>query len=329
MRNFKNTCFLGCCLLLIHCLHAQTPEVARVQKLGNDIQFYQTDGRQWAISKSGDTVFQGNYDHCLPQFCYLNKRCYLGVKKDGKAGLIDLQKNVIVPFEFDKVEYTGGYDNFVQVWLPDGRCGIWNLQGREVLPPAYFSIAKKERGYFKVQDFKTKKYGLVDSLGQIRMPLEYDGCDVALSPGIWYMASKNMLYALFDQSGKQLSEFRYLNFHCNPYSNDMLFAQKTGRVYDVLDKNGAVLPILPVEDFIFFNKVVAVGRNHTWAYLLPDGRPLTEFQYESVERVFSDFKARKLEKDLGVAAPDLVVGVATRNGKKYAITLAGKEILIP
>ncbi len=329
MKNFKNKCLLGCCLLLVHCLHAQMPGIIQLQKIDDNIQFFQTDGRQWAVAKSGDTVFQGNYDQCLPQFCYLNKRCYLSVQKDGKAGLIDLQKNVIVPFQFNKVEYTGGYDNFVLVWSPDGRCGIWNLQGREVIPPTYYSIVKKERGYFKVQDFDTQKAGLIDSLGQIRLPLEYGGCDVELSPGIWFKASKDMLWALFDLSGKQLTEFRYLNFHCNPYSTDMLFAQKTRRVYDVMDKNGAILPILPVEDFIFFSKVVAVLRNNTWAYLLPDGRQLTEFKYESVDRVFSDYKARKFEKDLGVASPDIVVGKATRDGKTYVITLAGKEILVP
>lgn len=319
-----------CTLMILPQLLLAQKQAAETGKWLNDsIQFFQVEGRQWIISKKGDSLFWGDYDQCLPQIRFADKRYFFSVAKNGKAGLIDFQKNVVVPFEFERVEYQGGYDNFVHVWQPDGRCGIWNLQGREVLAPRFFAVTKKERGFFKVQDFETKKVGIVDSLGNIHLPLEYEGCDVQMSPGNYFNASKGMGSALFDPSGKQLTEFGYLNFSCNPYSPELVFAQKPGRKYDVLDKNGAVLPIPPVHSFKFFTHVIQVQRDDVYAFWFPDGRQVTDFKYQEVDRFFSEYKARQIEKELGIVAPVAVIGKAVHNGKQVFITNEGKEMTLP
>jgi len=316
-----------CALLLLpQFLFAQKQAANTGKWLNDSTQFFQVEGRQWVITKQGDSLFWGDYDKCLPQIRYADKRYFFSVAKNGKAGLLDFQKKVVVPLEFDRVEYQGGYDNFVHVWQPDGRCGIWNLQGREVLAPRFYAVTKKERGFFKVQDFETKKVGIMDSLGNIRLPLEYEGCDVQMSPGNYFNASKGMGSALFDPSGKQLTEFAYLNFSCSPFSPELVFAQKTGRKYDVLDKNGAVLPIPAVHSFKFFINVTQVQRDDVYAFWLPDGRQVTDFKYQEVDRFFSENKARQIEKELGIVAPVAVIGKAVRNGKQVFITNEGKEI---
>jgi len=316
-------------LLLSQLLPAQKQGSNEGQWLTDSIQFFQAEGRQWVISKKGDSLLWGNYDQCLAQICHTDKQYFFSVWKNGKAGLVNFQKKVLVPLEFDRVEYQGGYDNFVHVWQPDGRCGIWNLQGREVLAPRFYAVTKKERGFFKVQDFETKKVGIVDSLGNIRLPLEYEGCDVQMSPGNYFNASKGMGSALFDPSGKQLTEFAYLNFSCSPFSPELVFAQKTGRKYDVLDKNGTVLPIPAVHSFKFFTNVVQVQRDDVYAFWLPDGRQVTDFKYQEVDRFFSENKARQVEKEMGIVAPLAVIGKAVHNGKQVFITNEGKEISLP
>lgn len=313
-------------LLLPQFLFAQKQAAETGKWLNDSIQFFQVEGRQWVITKKGDSLLWGNYDQCLAQICHTDKQYFFSVWKNGKAGLVNFQKKVLVPLEFERVEYQGGYDNFVHVWQPDGRCGIWNLQGREVLAPRFYAVTKKERGFFKVQDFETKKVGIVDSIGNIRLPLEYDGCDVQMSPGNYFNASKGMGSALFDPSGKQLTEFGYLTFSCNPYSPELVFAQKPGRKYDVLDKNGAVLPIPAVHGFKFFTHVIQVQRDDTYAFWMPDGKQVTDFHYQEVDRFFSDYKARKIEKELGIVAPQTIIGKAVRNGKQVYITSEGKEI---
>jgi len=313
-------------LLLSQLLPAQKQVSNEGRWLNDSIQFFQAEGRQWVISKKGDSLFWGDYDKCLPQIRFADKRYFFSVAKNGKAGLIDFQKNVVVPLEFERVEYQGGYDNFVHVWQTDGRCGIWNLQGREVLAPQFYAVTKKERGFFKVQDFETKKAGIVDSLGNIRLPLEYEGCDVQMSPGNYFNASRGMGSALFDPSGKQLTEFAYLNFSCSPFSPELVFAQKTGRKYDVLDKNGTVLPIPAVHSFKFFTNVIQVQRDDVYAFWLPDGRQVTDFKYQEVDRFFSEYMARQIEKELGIVAPVAVIGKAVHNGKQVFITNEGKEI---
>ncbi len=313
-------------LLLSQLLPAQEQGSNEGQWLNDSIQFFQAEGRQWVISKKGDSLLWGNYDQCLAQICHTDKQYFFSVWKNGNAGLVNYQKKVLVPLEFDRVEYQGGYDNFVHVWQPDGRCGIWNLQGREVLAPQFYAVTKKERGFFKVQDFETKKVGIVDSLGNIRLPLEYEGCDVQMSPGNYFNASKGMGSALFDPSGKQLTEFAYLNFSCSPFSPELVFAQKTGRKYDVLDKNGTVMPIPAVHSFKFFTHVIQVQRDDVYAFWLPDGRQVTDFKYQEVDRFFSENKARQVEKEMGIVAPLAVIGKAVHNGKQVFITNEGKEI---
>jgi TonB family protein len=324
----KNLTF--CAFLLVsQLLYAQKQGKDNGVWLNDSTQFFNAAGKQWIITKKGDSLFWGDYDKCLPQIRYADKRYFFGVQKNGKAGLIDFQKNVVVPLEFDRVEYQGGYDNFVHVWRTDGRCGIRDLQGREVLAPQFYAVTKKERGFFKVQDFETKKVGIVDSLGNIRLPLEYEGCDVQMSPGNYFNASKGMGSALFDPSGKQLTEFAYLNFSCSPFSPELVFAQKTGRKYDVLDKNGTVLPIQAVHSFKFFTNVIQVQRDDVYAFWLPDGRQVTDFKYQEVDRSFSEYKARQIEKELGIVAPVAVIGKAVHNGKQVFITNEGKEIPLP
>jgi TonB family protein len=324
----KNLTF--CAFLLVsQLLFAQKQGKDNGIWLNDSTQFFNAAGKQWIITKKGDSLFWGDYDKCLPQIRYLDKRYFFSVQKNGKAGLIDFQKNVVVPLEFDRVEYQGGYDNFVHVWRADGRCGIRDLQGREVLAPQFYAVTKKERGFFKVQDFETKKVGIVDSLGKIRLPLEYEGCDVQMSPGNYFTASKGMGSALFDPSGKQLTEFAYLNFSCSPFSPELVFAQKTGRKYDVLDKNGTVLPIQAVHSFKFFTNVIQVQRDDVYAFWLPDGRQVTDFKYQEVDRSFSEYKARQIEKELGIVAPVAVIGKAVHNGKQVFITNEGKEISLP
>jgi TonB family protein len=161
------------------------------------------------------------------------------------------------------------------------------------------------------------------------MPLEYEGCDVQMSPGNYFNASKGMGSALFDPSGKQLTEFAYLNFSCSPFSPELVFAQKTGRKYDVLDKNGTVLPIQAVHSFKFFTNVIQVQRDDVYAFWLPDGRQVTDFKYQEVDRSFSEYKARQIEKELGIVAPVAVIGKAVHNGKQVFITNEGKEIPLP
>ena len=190
-------------------------------------------------------------------------------------------------------------------------------------------MIKKESGFFKVQDVESKKVGIVDSLGNIRLPLEYTGCEIKMSPGNYFTATKGMGYALFDPSGKQLTAFDYLSFSCSPYASEFVFAQKTGRKYDVLDKNGAVLPIAAVDGFKFFTNVIQVQRGGAYAFWLPDGKQATDFKYQEVDRFFSDFKARKAEKELGIVAPVVLIGKALYNGKQVFITNDGKEIPMP
>jgi len=324
----KNTTFCAF-LLLAQLLHAQNQSTVNGQWLNDSTRFFHAEGRQWATTKKGDSLVWGDYDQCVPQIRHSDKQYFFSVQKNGKAGLVDFQKNVVVPLEFDRVEYQGGYDNFVHVWRTDGRCGIWNLQGREVLVPQFAAITKKERGFFKVQDIETQKVGIVDSLGNIRLPLEYTGCDVRMSPGNYFTASQGMGQALFDPSGKQLTEFAYLTFSCSPYSPELVFAQKTGRKYDVLDENGTVLPIPAVDGFKFFTHVTQVQRADAYAFWLPDGRQVTDFSYQEVDRLFSENKARQVEKELGIVAPVTVIGKAARNGKPVFVTNEGKEIPVP
>lgn len=178
----------------------------------------------------------------------------MSVKKDGKWGYVNTDGREVVPTQYDYVQHTMdadakpvvvkqgfkyGYidkdgnavtslkyqyayeyfldENVAKVNL-NGKYGLINKQGKEILPIEYDEIGyfNNGRGYV----LKDKKVGIVNENGEILVPLNYDALysktekKYELGHGMTFWGPTAFLlkdgkYALVDREGRILSDFKY------------------------------------------------------------------------------------------------------------------------
>lgn len=99
-----------------------------------------------------------------------------------KYGIIDLQGNIKVPFEYASVYAMGTAGEFLQV-QNDDKYGLFDRKGNTVLEPIYSTI-EFTSSYPNIIIAKDEKYGLADKTGKIivapkydRLQRNYDGID--------------------------------------------------------------------------------------------------------------------------------------------------------
>lgn len=100
----------------------------------------------------------------------------LGVKKNEKWALFSTSGQQLTPYAYDgledgfKASFHRQYDVYVEV-LKDGKWGLLDGDGREVIAPQYDSIDTYAQGLIPVS--KDGKLGYVDLNNQVVIPFEY------------------------------------------------------------------------------------------------------------------------------------------------------------
>lgn len=100
----------------------------------------------------------------------------LKVQKEGKYGLINLDGTEILPCEYDSISTLKGIKNSLIV-KKDGKVGLVNTDGSIIVPVEYIDITAVTQDYqngFIVKN-ADNKYGIINSNGQIALEVKYDG----------------------------------------------------------------------------------------------------------------------------------------------------------
>lgn len=131
------------------------------------------------INKTGDEIISIKYK--IKPNSIVAKRFFREglepVSYQGKWGYIDNKGNVIIPFQFDGAGYFN--NGLAQVRL-DKRCGWINKDGEIIIPFAYSYYGSSEHfvgNLVRVCNFATRKYGYVDSKGNIIIPCIYENAE--------------------------------------------------------------------------------------------------------------------------------------------------------
>ena len=99
----------------------------------------------------------------------------LKVQKDGKYGLIDLAGKEILPCEYENITVVFGVKNSIKI-QKDGKYGLVTAEGTKILEPEYTDILNfgedYKDGYIVVN--AEKKYGVVDYLGKQLLQANYE-----------------------------------------------------------------------------------------------------------------------------------------------------------
>lgn len=102
----------------------------------------------------------------------------LKVKKDGKCGLINLNGKELTTCQYDELVALEGIKNTIKA-TKDGKIGLLNEEGQEILPNQYTEISnlgKDNKSGFIVKK-EDGKYGIVDYANQTILEAKYEGID--------------------------------------------------------------------------------------------------------------------------------------------------------
>jgi hypothetical protein len=216
----------------------------------------------------------------------------------------------------------------------DGKRGLMNMHGRMIQPADCAAIHINAHDCFIVQDFITGKWGLIDSSGQVLIPRILDDCEEvtdyydAYAP--LYRCRTEGKWALYDLSGKPLTEPLLLKTHWNPVAPDVIWAQTASKQWQTLTLEGRPCGDGPFDSMKeYANGMVVQKKDLGYAFYNHDGTPITGFLYRDAYG-FRDAET-VLEKARAIGLPEglTLVGSATeRYGTQVWIDNQGQEHLI-
>ncbi|HOS69138.1 MAG TPA: WG repeat-containing protein [Bacillota bacterium] len=90
------------------------------------------------------------------------------VNRNDKWGLVTLAGTVLLPFEYDEIEDSNGFDKSTRqdekdpymIVKKDGKFGLVDASGQLLLPCTYSLIEWGDENYFNIQDAATGKFGI-------------------------------------------------------------------------------------------------------------------------------------------------------------------------
>jgi hypothetical protein len=227
------------------------------------------------------------------------------VKKGLRYGLIDKNKQIILPIEYDNIRYQhlGTYFYITK----NNLTGVVTDEGYLNIPIMYESIlydwkenVSDEYDCFIVQ--KNKKLGSVDYYNNIIIPIEFDGISnwVEYGPDAHYV-KKNNLYGLIDyNSGELIIPVIYDGLRvCDKYCIEV---KKNGHYGVVSQKNKIIIPCIYDKVFVDLD-YLGFEENHKNRILAEKNRIWYEFKMNG-KIARTNVSATEIDKDILTYKPD-------------------------
>lgn len=246
--------------------------------------------------------------------------------KDGKTGIVDLDNQVVLPFEYHKILWQRG--NLVNFETDQSLTGLVNLQNQLRAPAVHPYINSTENpNLFVVRD-KRMQVGMIDSTGNVIVPLQYYVC--------WVIENKECIkcktlqghYALWDAQGNQLSEAIYEEIHSNKATTQVLVGRlPDSQKWQVLDRQGRVVCPELVDEYYFYPFGLRCKKDGKAAIFDSSGRQVTGFVYQRDIRAFDTAEAAiQRARTLGLPEGTRLVCHATNpKGEQVYIDDTGQE----
>ncbi|MBX9851464.1 MAG: WG repeat-containing protein [Cytophagaceae bacterium] len=268
----------------------------RVKKDGK-MKFYNVNAKNYSFEGSFDAAEPFDFGYAL-------------VGNAGKWGVIDEKGKVIIPLNYDKVEYDWFNAMMVFKTTLAGKLGIIEKSGKVMLPNEYEFIAVSAPIYLKVK--KGGKYGVIKNTGVPVTEFVYDFIsNESEAPGVpeWpAIVVKKGKYGLLNEKGEEIFEPKAASIL---YVGEAYYAVKEKKTFGLLNSKCSN-PYEPQYDDIreFGNGLAAAKKGNKWGYINKKGERDIEFTYEDAGMF------------INYMAPVLVNG-------KWGIIDIGGRLLVP
>ena len=260
----------------------------RLEYKGNGLFGFETNDRFGYMDKTGKVIIPAEYsyklnDNSIPLFY----KGVIAVKKDSKMGIIDKTGKIIIPFEYDNT-YTHYQvnDAFPVLKKENGKnlYGVINSQNKVTIPIIYDEMLM-DSNLVKVK--KDGKWGLMDLKGKQILPNEYDAI-TTYSREKLVQATKGDQLKFMDQSGKLLFE-KAKNIYTIYGCTDGMIRCKVNDKYGYMDFKGNEIIITRYDDANDFvnglakagKKTVASGNTILYGFIDKKGNEIIPLTYPS------------------------------------------------
>jgi hypothetical protein len=157
------------------------------------------------------------------------------VKKEEKIGCIDNKNKIIIPFKYNNIIIKS--NGYLQLELNNTAniSYLMNKKGQQIIHDDYSEIDVLFNDRRRVQ--KNNKYGAVDTLGKITVPLEYDTLG-KFAEG-YALASKDSLFFLVSENGEEILKNK--PYQIKGSLHDELIRVQQGEKHGFIDINGDIV----------------------------------------------------------------------------------------
>lgn len=246
-----------------------------VQSFSEGLAVVGLDQKYGFIDKSGKVVIPIIYDSAKSFYkglaiVRLNDK-YLMIDKNGKA--------------IKELKYTSFFrwsrDGLINVKLDKKYGRIDMATGKEIIPTIYDDIDSFDEDFSSWVQLN-KKWGVIDKLGKIIVPIQYDEKESLYEYGNYnYKVQINKKYGLLDASKKELTEVKYDSI--GNFSEGFALV-KIGDKFGFIDLLGQELkPIIYDYGTSFSEGYATIINNRHWSFLNTKGEEMPLY-YKELEQ---------------------------------------------
>ena len=255
----------------------------------------------------------------------------LKAQKDGKYGLINLDGQEILPFEYDSITTLKGIKNSMLI-KKDNKTGLVNSDGTIIVPVEYDSVTAISKDYKNGYVVKNaeNKFGVIKSDGQVALECKYDDIENIVDNNK-YIVKENGTWKVTTEDGTTYLDGKVAN--AVSMNNGDVIVNSNGK-YSVI--NIVTDLKIPAEyeslSYMFDDKYIA-KKDGKFGIINSSNEAVVEFKYKNiiynqetgyikaeVEDYMYDYMARDLSVKL-TAGNEIIlngfIGIYTMDGLKY------------
>ena len=235
--------------------------------LENGVYIVHKNNKAGVLSETGDTIIKIEYDSIT-----LKDGVYL-VHRDNKTGVLSETGDIIIDVEFDTIRKICAVDTSENFYActKQSRCGLYNSEGKEVLPIEHKQIqfighdllaVQELNGKFKVFDKKGKCVNdiVLDEIclfgDRNKRNYGYNESKI-IENALYTIVKKDGLYGAINAFGELVLPIRYKKLHC--VNKNVFYGD-----YHYIDFHGRSVAFLGDE-------VVSIADDYDSAVLLENG----------------------------------------------------------
>ena len=223
--------------------------------------FNYKQGKTWGLLReNGQPVITVQYDKPLEKVGYIHSdsTAYFIACKDNQFGLIDIDNNIVLPFQYKKIEHTDFY-NTIELTTDEGK-QLYNMAKKQLALDLFYDKSNVTDRYLYL-----KKNGLETAVDyhhmQILFPFKYNSIS-GLDDNEHFIVTIEGKTAVVNREDKQIIPYGYdeIQATCKPN----LFVVKKEKQYGIVNlKNELVYGMMPYH-IEAYNDHIELTNISTW-----------------------------------------------------------------